>query len=58
MQSLVSPSLPEDLLLFLTNRIKKMVVWKTTFLSEHLKTDQSQLTEVFCTRIMLCLLQS
>ena len=45
-------------LLFLTNRIKKMTVWKTTFLSEHLKTDQSLLTEVFCTRCTLCLLQS
>ena len=33
------PSMPEDLL-FLTNRIKKMAVWKITFVSEHLNTDQ------------------
>jgi len=39
--------MPEDLLLFLTTRIKKMAVWKTTFMSEHLKTDQSQLTKCF-----------
>jgi len=29
--------MPEDLLLFLTTRIKKMAVWKTTFVPEHLK---------------------
>jgi len=28
--------MPEDLLSFLTTRIKKMVLWKTTFVSEHL----------------------
>jgi len=28
--------MPEDLLSFLTARIKKMVLWKTTFVSEHL----------------------
>jgi len=37
--------MPEDLLLFLTIRIKKMAVWKTTFVSEHLKADQSQFTK-------------
>jgi len=37
----------ENILLFLTNRIKKMAVWKTTFASEHLNADQSQLTECF-----------
>jgi len=39
--------MPEDLLLFLTTRIKKMCIWKTTFVSEHLNTDQSQLTKCF-----------
>jgi len=34
-QSLVFPSMPEDLLLFLTTGIKKTAVWKTTFVSEH-----------------------
>ena len=47
MQSLVLPSMPEDLLLFLTTRIKKMAVWKTTFVSEHLKAYRSQLTKCF-----------
>jgi len=28
--------MPEDLLLFTTNRIKKMAVCKTTYVSEHL----------------------
>jgi len=41
------PSLPEDLLLFLTTRIKKTAVWKTTFVFENLDTDQSQLTKCF-----------
>jgi len=27
--------MPDDLLLFLTTRIKKMAIWKTTFVSEH-----------------------
>jgi len=40
---------PEDLLLFLTTRIKKMAFWKTTFVSEHLNTDQFQLTSVLHT---------
>jgi len=35
----VLPSMPENLLLFLTTRIKKMAVWKTAFVSEHFKTD-------------------
>jgi len=35
----VLPSMPENLLLFLTTRIKKMAVWKTTFVSEHFNTD-------------------
>ena len=35
------PSMPEDLLLFLTTRIKKMAVWKIAFVSEHFNTDQS-----------------
>jgi len=52
-QSLVMPSIPDDLLLFLTTRIEKKAVWKCTFVSERLNTDQ-----VFCTRCMLCLLQS
>jgi len=39
--------MPEDLLLFLTTSIKKMAVWKTTFVSEHLSIDQSQLTKCF-----------
>ena len=30
-----------------TTRIKKMVVWKTTFVSEHLNTNQSQSTKCF-----------
>jgi len=46
-QSLVLPSMHDDLLLFLTTRIKKMAVWKTTFVSEHLNTNQSQLTKCF-----------
>jgi len=37
--------MPEDLLLLFTTRVKKMAVWKTTFVSEHLDTDQSQLTK-------------
>jgi len=37
----------EEFLLFLTTRIKKMVVWKITFVSEHLKPDQSKLTKCF-----------
>ena len=37
----------KDLLLFHTTRIKKMAVWKTSFVSEHLKTDQFQLTKCF-----------
>jgi len=39
--------MPEDLLLFLKTRIKKMAIWKTTFVFEHLNTDQSQLTKCF-----------
>jgi len=39
--------MPEDLLLFLTIRIKKMSVWKTIFVPEHSNTDQSQLTTCF-----------
>ena len=46
-QSLVFLSMPEDLLLFLTTRINKMAVWKTTYVSEHLNTDQYQLTKCF-----------
>jgi len=34
-QSLVLPSMPEDLLLLLTSRIKRMAVWKIAFVSEH-----------------------
>jgi len=49
--------MPGDLLLFLTTRIKKMVVWKTTFASE-LKHQPVPIDQVFCTRCMLCLLQS
>jgi len=44
---LVLPSMPEDLLLFLTTRIKKTAVWKNTFVFEHLNTDQSQLAKRF-----------
>jgi len=44
---MVLPSMPEDLLLFLTTRIKKIAVWKTTFVSEHLSTEHSQLTKYF-----------
>ena len=41
------------------DRIKKMAVCKTTFVSEHLNTDQFPLTNwVLCTCCMLCLLQS
>ena len=29
------------------DRIKKMAVWKATFVSEHLNTDESQLTKCF-----------
>jgi len=32
--------MPEDLLLFLSTRIKKLAVWKTKFVSEHSNTDQ------------------
>jgi len=39
--------MPEDRLLFLTTRIKKMAIWKTTLTSEDLNTDQSQLTKCF-----------
>jgi len=39
--------MPEDLLLFLATRIKKTVLWKITFVSEQLNTDQSQLTKCF-----------
>jgi len=39
--------MPEDLSLFLTTRIKKMVVWKNTFVSKHLNIDQSQLAKCF-----------
>jgi len=39
--------MPEDILLFLTKRTKKMAVWKTTFVSEHLNADQSQLSKCF-----------
>jgi len=39
--------MPEDLSLLLTTRIMKMADWKTTFVSEHLNTDQSQLTKCF-----------
>jgi len=45
--TLRTPMMPEDLLLFLTIRIEKMAVWKTTFVSEHLNTDQSQLNKCF-----------
>jgi len=34
-------------------RIKKMAVSKTTFVSEHLKRDQSQLTKCFA--LVACL---
>jgi len=46
-QSVVLPSMPGDLLLFLTTKIKKMAVWKTTFVSKHLNTEQSQLIKCF-----------
>jgi len=36
-----------DLMLFYTTGIKKTAVWKITFVSEHLDTVQSQLTECF-----------
>jgi len=39
--------MPEDLLLFLTNRIKKITVWQTTFVSEFLTAEQSQLITCF-----------
>jgi len=39
--------MPEDRLLFLTTEIKKMVLLKNIFVSEHLKADQSQLTKCF-----------
>jgi len=39
--------MPEDLLLFLTTRMKKIAVWKITFVFEHLNTDHSQLTKCF-----------
>jgi len=45
--------MPEDLLLFLTTRIKKMAVWKATFASEHFKTDQSQLI-LECFALVAC----
>jgi len=45
----------EYLLLFLTTRIKKMTVWKTRFVSEHLNRPVPN-DQVFCTRCMLWLL--
>jgi len=45
--------MPEDVLLFLTTETKKMAVWKTTFVSEHLNTDQSQWTKCFA--LVVCL---
>jgi len=32
---------------FISYRIKKVAVWKTKFVSEHLNPDQSQLTKCF-----------
>ena len=46
-QLLVLLSMPVDLLLCLTTKIKKMADWKSTFASEHLNTDQSQSTKCF-----------
>jgi len=37
--------MPEDLLLFLATRIKKVAVWKTAFVCEHLNTHMSQLNK-------------
>ena len=46
-------SVPEDLLLLLTTGIKKTVVWKTTFVSEHLdKVHQSQ--SKICFALVAC----
>jgi len=36
------------------DRIKKMAVWKTTFVSEHLNTDQSQFTKCFALVCFAC----
>ena len=36
------------------NRIKKMAVWKTAFVSEHLDTDQFQLTKCFALVCVAC----
>jgi len=56
-QLLVLPSIPQDVLLFFTNSIKKMAVWKTTYMSEHLNTDHLvPIDQVFFTRCMLYLL--
>jgi len=47
-QSLVLQSMPEDLLLFLTTRIKKMALWKTTCAFEHLNHAKSAKHIVDC----------
>jgi len=46
-QSLVLLLMPGNLSLFLTTGIRKTAVWKTTFVSEHLDTVQSQSTKCF-----------
>jgi len=47
MQSLVLLLVPGGPLSFLTTGIKKTSVWKTTLVSEHFDTDQSQMTKCF-----------
>jgi len=49
--------MPEDLLLFLLTRIQKMAVWKIiTFVSKHVKMDQSQLTKYFALDVSVAVL--
>jgi len=52
----VLPSMPEDLLLFLTTKFKKMAVWKLCVQAS--KHRPVPIDQGFCTRCMLCLLQS
>jgi len=39
--------MPEAVFYFLQPGINKIAVWNTTFVTEHLNTDQSQLTTCF-----------
>jgi len=49
--------MPENLLLFIMSRIKTMSNWKIRLVSEYFDSPVP-VDQVFCTRCMLCLLQS